>query len=149
MKLCPICLSEYSDEHTTCPSDNARLIETKEWQPGQMVANNKYLIVAKIGRGGMGTVFKASHVALDEIRAPPEGPGAPVGNRLPRGIRGFRDGGFEARTVRPRLGECLDVDKGGVGHHGARGGRRGNANRGQHCTGAAGCRPTALLACSF
>jgi len=69
MKLCPICLSEYSDEHTTCPSDNARLIETKEWQPGQMVANNKYLIVAKIGRGGMGTVFKASHVALDEIRA--------------------------------------------------------------------------------
>ena len=69
MKLCPICLSEYSDEHTTCPSDSARLIETKEWQPGQMVANNKYLIVAKIGRGGMGTVFKASHVALDEIRA--------------------------------------------------------------------------------
>jgi len=44
-------------------------METKEWQPGQMVANNKYLIVAKIGRGGMGTVFKASHVALDEIRA--------------------------------------------------------------------------------
>ena len=69
MKLCPICLSEYSDEHTTCPSDSARLMETKEWQPGQMVANNKYLIVAKIGRGGMGTVFKASHVALDEIRA--------------------------------------------------------------------------------
>ena len=69
MKLCPICLSEYSDEHTTCPTDSARLMETKEWQPGQMVANNKYLIVAKIGRGGMGTVFKASHVALDEIRA--------------------------------------------------------------------------------
>src|SRR5437867_1142204 len=69
MKLCPICLSEYSDEHTTCPSDSARLMETKEWQPGQRVANNKYLIVAKTGRGGMGTVFKASHVALDEIRA--------------------------------------------------------------------------------
>jgi len=69
MKLCPICLSEYSDEHITCPTDSARLMETKEWQPGQMVANNKYLIVAKIGRGGMGTVFKASHVALDEIRA--------------------------------------------------------------------------------
>src|SRR5881628_3035356 len=69
MKLCPICLSEYSDEHITCPTDSARLMETKEWQPGQRVANNKYLIVAKIGRGGMGTVFKASHVALDEIRA--------------------------------------------------------------------------------
>src|SRR5881396_417472 len=69
MKLCPICLSEYSDEHITGPTDSARLMETKEWQPGQMVANNKYLIVAKIGRGGMGTVFKASHVALDEIRA--------------------------------------------------------------------------------
>ena len=60
------------------------------------------------------------------------------------GMRGFRDGGVEARTVRPRLGECLDVDKGGVGHNGARGGRRGNANRGQHCTGAAGCRPRRL-----
>ena len=69
MKLCPICLGEYSDDHTTCPTDSARLMETNEWQPGQMVANNKYRIVAKIGRGGMGTVFKASHVALDEIRA--------------------------------------------------------------------------------
>jgi serine/threonine protein kinase len=68
MKQCPICFSEYSDEHTTCPTDSARLMETKEWQPGQMVAN-KYRVIAKIGRGGMGAVYKAFHVGLEEIRA--------------------------------------------------------------------------------
>src|SRR5260370_12304645 len=68
MKQCPICFIEYTDEHTTCPTDSARLMETKEWQPGQMVAN-KYRVIAKIGRGGMGAVYKVFHVALEEIRA--------------------------------------------------------------------------------
>ena len=68
MKQCPICSTEYPDEHTTCPTDSARLMETKEWQPGQMVAN-KYCVRAKIGRGGMGTVYKVYHVALEELRA--------------------------------------------------------------------------------
>ena len=68
MKQCPICSTEYTDEHTTCPTDSARLMENKEWQPGQMVAN-KYCVRAKIGRGGMGTVYKVFHVALEEDRA--------------------------------------------------------------------------------
>ena len=68
MKQCPICFTEYSDDHTTCPTDSARLMEIQEWKPGQMVAN-KYRVIAKIGRGGMGAVYKAFHVGLEEIRA--------------------------------------------------------------------------------
>jgi serine/threonine-protein kinase len=68
MKHCPICSTEYTDEHATCPTDSARLIETKEWQPGQVVAN-KYRVSAKIGRGGMGTVYRVFHIALEERRA--------------------------------------------------------------------------------
>jgi len=68
MKHCPICSTEYTNEHTTCPTDNARLMEAKEWQPGQVVAN-KYRVSAKIGRGGMGTVYRVFHIALEERRA--------------------------------------------------------------------------------
>src|SRR5260370_33108637 len=97
MKHCPICSTEYTNEHTTCPTDNARLMEAKEWQPGQVVAN-KYRVSAKIGRGGMGPVYRAFHIAPEERRAlkvinqqyPPD----------PNFIHGFR---HEARAGRRLL----------------------------------------------
>jgi len=68
MKRCPICCTEYTDEQTTCSTDNARLMTSTEWIPGQVVAN-KYRVIAKIGRGAMGAVYKAMHIGLEEIRA--------------------------------------------------------------------------------
>jgi serine/threonine protein kinase len=68
MKQCPICLAEYPDDKTTCPRDAARLVENSDWAPNKVV-KNKYRIIAQVGRGGMATVYKALHMALDEVRA--------------------------------------------------------------------------------
>ncbi len=68
MKQCPICLTEYPVAMTNCTRDAAPLVENKDWPPGTMV-KNKYRIVARVGRGGMATVYKAMHLALEELRA--------------------------------------------------------------------------------
>src|SRR5438552_1724714 len=67
MKQCPICDTGYPDEHTTCPTDGAVLLEIREWAPGTVI-RNKYRILALLGRGGI-IVYKAEHLALEEVRA--------------------------------------------------------------------------------
>jgi serine/threonine protein kinase/Flp pilus assembly protein TadD len=66
VKQCPMCDTAYPDEHATCPTDGAVLIEIREWSPGTLI-RNKYRILAKIGQGGMGTMYKAQHLGLEEV----------------------------------------------------------------------------------
>jgi serine/threonine protein kinase len=68
LKRCPSCNTIHPDNTLFCPRDGSALIEGELWSPG-MVIRGKYRLIGKVGQGGMGAVFKASHVLFDELRA--------------------------------------------------------------------------------
>jgi serine/threonine-protein kinase len=68
MKICPTCQVSYPNNYAVCPADGTPLLETSIWADGSVI-RGKYRIVAKVGQGGMGSVYKATHLAFDELRA--------------------------------------------------------------------------------
>lgn len=68
MKSCPNCQNSYPTEFIVCLQDGTALVELGSWADGSVV-RGKYRILNKIGQGGMGVVYKALHVAFDELRA--------------------------------------------------------------------------------
>jgi serine/threonine protein kinase len=68
MKTCPYCTSGFHDSQSTCPIHGTILNEIRDLKPG-MVIRNSYKIVRKLGQGGMGSVYLAQHLLLNEPRA--------------------------------------------------------------------------------
>ncbi|HYX71018.1 MAG TPA: serine/threonine-protein kinase, partial [Terriglobales bacterium] len=68
MKFCDTCHTSYPNEFQTCPKDQAQLRALSELLQG-MVIRDKYQVLEKIGAGGMAVVYKARHLAFNEIRA--------------------------------------------------------------------------------
>jgi len=68
MKYCDRCMTAYPDDFKVCPRDQTPLRPSAELVPGTVLLG-KYRILNKIGAGGMAVVYKAQHMAFDEVRA--------------------------------------------------------------------------------
>jgi serine/threonine-protein kinase len=109
MKTCPVCDTDYPDQHATCPSDGAVLIVSHELAVGSLV-KNKYKIVKILGQGGMGVVYLAEHMLL----------GGHVALKFlvaglshnPQFIKRFRNEAQAAFSLRhPNIVQVLDLDQ--------------------------------------
>lgn len=68
MKKCPKCEKTYEDTTTLCPSDGAVLEKDGGGLIGQTLAD-KYRVEELISQGGMGTVYRGTHILMDKTVA--------------------------------------------------------------------------------
>jgi serine/threonine-protein kinase len=68
MKKCPQCGVEYPDTNTLCPADGVALETTDDSLIGTTLAG-KYRIDARLNEGGMGTVYRGTHVLMEKTVA--------------------------------------------------------------------------------
>src|SRR5215813_15460632 len=65
MKKCPRCGAEYSDATTLCPSDGTALESVGDSLIGETLAG-KYKIEERLSVGGMGAVYRGTHILMDK-----------------------------------------------------------------------------------
>ena len=68
MKKCPKCGVEYPDTTTLCPSDGVALEKDADSLLGTIIAG-KYRVDERLNEGGMGTVYRGTHVLMDKTVA--------------------------------------------------------------------------------
>jgi serine/threonine-protein kinase len=68
MKKCPKCGKTYDEANTLCPADGTALIKSGDSLLGKTLAS-KYRIEERISEGGMGTVYRATHVLMEKTVA--------------------------------------------------------------------------------
>src|SRR5215217_2182874 len=68
MKKCPKCGVEYPDTTTLCPADGVALEKDPDSLVGTTLAG-KYRIDERLNEGGMGTVYRGTHVLMEKTVA--------------------------------------------------------------------------------
>ena len=65
MKFCPVCKKDMKDQLLYCPFDGQLLMtKTERDEFIGLIIENKYQIEEKIGEGGMGKVYRATHIQI-------------------------------------------------------------------------------------
>src|SRR5713226_8094152 len=65
MKICPRCGKEYPETNTLCPADGTALETTVDPLIGETLAG-KYRIEERLSVGGMGAVYRGTHILMDK-----------------------------------------------------------------------------------
>ncbi|HKR11414.1 MAG TPA: protein kinase [Pyrinomonadaceae bacterium] len=68
MKKCPKCGVEYTDATTLCPADGVALEKTDDSLIGTVLAG-KYRVDARLNEGGMGSVYRGTHMLMEKVVA--------------------------------------------------------------------------------
>lgn len=68
MKKCPTCGREYDTTNTLCPADGTVLKKEGDDLIGKLLAD-KYRVEERLDEGGMGTVYRATHVLMEKAVA--------------------------------------------------------------------------------
>ncbi len=70
MKQCPLCKSEMKEQLLFCPFDGQTLIPVDQADKFiGIILDDKYRIDEKVGEGGMGKVYRATHILMDHTVA--------------------------------------------------------------------------------
>ena len=66
MKECPKCRFCFDDDYNHCPHDNTVLFTSNKCGT---ILDRRYILEQRLGKGGMGTVFKGKHIHLKSTHA--------------------------------------------------------------------------------